>query len=228
MSKWKDIWESRSTEAKKLTLPELLAANGFDNNRSIITPSSLISVQNKYWNHGEYLDANDTIFDVGCGSGAFLWFLHAKCKKVGGIDLSQSLLNLAKANLINGCFSVGEAIDLDTTEKYSHVLSFSVFLYFESYKYATAVLDKMVDKAEKSVMILDIPDIDMKAEDEAMRKSTYGADYDKDYEGLSHLYYSRDWYENYAKKNRLSCKIFDQDIEGYENGKYRFCVILTK
>jgi 2-polyprenyl-3-methyl-5-hydroxy-6-metoxy-1,4-benzoquinol methylase len=153
MKKWNKIWESRAEEIKKLTLPELLAANGYDNERSIITPTTLVSAQNRYWDYGMSLSISDTVYEVGCGSGAFLWFLYDSGIKIGGIDLSSSLIDLAKTNLPNCDFVVGNATDLNTTKKYSHVISFSVFFYFPNYEYATIVLDRMVEKSALAVLL---------------------------------------------------------------------------
>ena len=70
-----------------------------------------------------------------------------------------------------------------------------------------------------------MPDADYKEECEAMRRKDT-PNYDTDYEGLQHLYYKKQWFVDFAKKYNLHLTIFDQCIPGYENSKYRFCVIL--
>ena len=45
---------------------------------------------------------------------------------------------------------------------------------------------------------------------------------------LLHLYYEKQWFEQFAIEKDVDIKIIDQAVDGYINSKYRFNVILTK
>jgi SAM-dependent methyltransferase len=222
---WKEIWEDRVANIEDVTHIELLKANGYDSTRSSLTPETLKIAQN-YYSKILDLDLKDSIYEVGCGSGAFLYPFWLHSHNVGGIDLSHNLIDLAEANLHHGDFMQGEALDLNTEEKYDHVMSFGCFLYFPNKAYAESVILKMLEKATKTVSIYEIPDEAYKKECEEMRRENVGPSYDTDYKGLQHLYFSKQWFCDLAYKYNLHLTIFDQVVPDYESGKYRFCVVL--
>jgi trans-aconitate methyltransferase len=222
---WKEIWEDRVANIEDVTHVELLKANGYDSSRSNLTPDTLKVAQN-YYSKIIDLHLKDSIYEVGCGSGAFLYPLWLHNHRVGGIDLSHNLIEVAEVNLSEGDFVQGEATEINTEEKYDHVMSFGCFLYFPSHAYAEDVILKMLDKATKTVSIYEIPDEAYKNECEEMRRENVGPSYDTDYQGLQHLYFSKQWFCDFAYKHNLHLTIFDQVIPDYESGKYRFCVVL--
>lgn len=223
---WSNIWESRIENPVKMTHNQLLEANGYDNDRSRIYTWSLGFALN-YYSNLWYLRDGDSIYEVGCGAGAMLYPYHQELYKVGGIDLSNSLIELAKLNLPTGSFVQGEAIELNVEEKWDHLISFGLFFYFPDMEYVETVLDKMVEKAIRTISVYDIPDLATKEECENMRRLTT-ENYDELYKGLDHLYFTREWFTNYAHKKGLHISVFDQLIPGYVNGKYRFCITMTK
>lgn len=224
--KWADIWESRVHEPKKMSHTELLIANGYDSVRSALSTSNLVYAQDYYWSLIK-LQNTDSVYEVGCGSGAFLYNLYQNNIKVGGMDLSNNLLDLAKINLPNGKWEQGNALSLNVEEKWDHVISFGLFLYFPDINYAEGVISKMLEKANNSVCIYDFPNLDCKDECEAMRRSTT-PNYDRDYKNLQHLYYSKQWFIEFANSRNLHLTLFDQIIPEYASGKHRFCIILRK
>lgn len=227
MSKnWADIWESRVDTPRKMNHLELLKANGYDNKRSALLPWNLTYAQEFYWNIIR-LQERDSVYEVGCGSGAFLYSLYKEGYQVGGIDLSKNLIDLAVINLHGGNFTCGDAQEINAIEKWDHVVSFGLFFYFPSAEYAETLILKMLEKANKSVSIYELPDLDRKEECEAMRRVTT-PNYDRDYAGLEHLYFSKQWFCNFARKHGLHLTLFDQVIPNYENGKYRFCAVFNK
>jgi SAM-dependent methyltransferase len=225
-SKWAEIWEHRVQEPKKMTHMDLLKANGYDNARSTLYPWNLGHAQDYYWKLINLRD-DDSVYEVGCGSGAFLYNLYQDRTKVGGLDLSSNLIELAKLNLPGGKWEHGDAHSLNIEEKWDHVVSFGLFFYFPDLGYAESVLFRMLEKANKTISIYDLPDLDRKDECEEMRRATT-PNYDRDYADLQHLYYSKQWFMHIARKLNLHLTIFDQVVPDYENGKYRFCVILRK
>jgi trans-aconitate methyltransferase len=225
MKNWKDIWAGREAKGTNLTATELLNLNGYDNERSRITPATLQKAKGFYKQVMDW-QPSDSIYEVGCGSGAFLHREWYEGTHVGGMDLSQALVDIANSNLPGGNFTVDEAINLTSTEKFDHIMSFSVFFYFPTMDYAEEVILTMLAKANKSVSIYDLQDMAYVEENEAMRRESYGSNYDKDYEGLSHLYFDKSWFIKFAKDHNLHLTIFDQIIDGYECGKYRFNVTM--
>lgn len=103
------------------------------------------------------------------------------------------------------------------------------FFYFPSLEYAEAVLEKMIEKANSGIAILEVNDYDFKEDALKLRKKHLTEEeYNKRYEGLEHLFYKRDWFYKIAQKHNLHCKIESQIIEDYQNSSYRFNVYMKK
>ena len=67
-------------------------------------PEDLVSfIFRKFINKGI---SNISILEVGCGTGANLWFLQREGLKVAGIDSSQEGIRLAKKRLRNENFNL--------------------------------------------------------------------------------------------------------------------------
>jgi len=221
---WKEVWEDRVETIEPKTWEELFKANGYDNSRAQLRSDNLKEAQKYYWKLID-LKPTESVFEVGSGSGAFLYPLYDPKRKIGGLDLSHNLVEVAKENLPNADWIQGEATDLPTDEKYDHVISFGCFLYFTAYDYAEKTILKMLEKSNKTVSIYELPDADYEFHCESMRRETT-PNYDTDYKGLKHFYYEKQWFIDFAKKHNLHLTIFDQCIPNYENSKYRFCVVL--
>jgi ubiquinone/menaquinone biosynthesis C-methylase UbiE len=99
-----------------------------------------------------------TVFDVGCGAGAFLLPLAENGYLVGGIDPSAALIALAKAAMPDGRWQVGHAETLDPGEAWDVVVSVSGFGLFKDLDQARGVLARMTAKATHAVAVLDVPD----------------------------------------------------------------------
>lgn len=139
-------------------------------------------------------------YEVGCGSGANLYLLQNRGIKVGGIDYSDSLSDIAR-QVVKDSESIrtDEAVVIDTEEKYDVVFSDSVFAYFSSEAYGLEVLEKMYRKAAGIVMVREVFDKSMKQECEAYRKARY-ADYEERYRGLDKIFYDREMFSRFAKE----------------------------
>jgi ubiquinone/menaquinone biosynthesis C-methylase UbiE len=232
--KWKSIWEKRNLididtlNSSDIILEKLIKADGFDGGTGNIELNSwkeYINELNKVMN----LQKSDSIFEVGCGGGAFLYSYYLNEHKVGGIDFSESLIKSAQLIMKEMDLKTGEAINLNCIEKYDIVVANSVFFYFPDYIYANEVLLKMVKKSKKSVVIMDIPNLELKEECENRRKAAYAPDeYEKKYEGLAHLYFDKDWFRNFGKENNLKLNLFDQNISDYGNSRFRFNCLIEK
>ncbi len=228
MTSWNQIWNKRSDEnTYQSTLEELIRLDGFDTGAGFIKQEDWENYV-KQINEAVGIDEADSIFEVGCGSGAFLYPLFQKGHLVGGIDYSAPLVAKANSTLTGMKFDQIEANQLNTKEKFDIVLSNGVFHYFPNLDYTEAVLDKMLEKSNKKVAVLEVPNLALKEESEYKRRGDLGIEeYNQKYEGLPHLYYSKEWFVEYAAKRSLSVEIKDQSIENYGNNKFRFNIFFT-
>src|SRR5262249_45792310 len=106
---WFAVWSSRQVGLSDAScLPQLLAADGFD---------SLGAIDEAAWRTyvhrmaaGLRLSPEDSIFEVGCGAGAFLYPLYLQGNPVAGIDYSARLVQTARQIMPEAEISLGEAI----------------------------------------------------------------------------------------------------------------------
>lgn len=230
MNNWKYIWGKRKLDCSdsNISLKKLISIDGFDTGYGTINEQNW----NRYIKHvSEKLNISDasSIYEVGCGAGAFLYNFSKKNHEVGGIDYSSSLVQICKKVINSQDISVGEALCIDTEKKYDFVVSNSVFFYFPDLDYAKSVIEKMIEKSNYGVAILEVNDIFYKNESLLLRKRHLTEEeYDKRYDGLEHLYYDREWFYAIAKKYGLKCTIENQVIKDYQNSSYRFNVYMKK
>jgi len=229
MQNWKSIWAKRElTSEYDTVLSKLISADGFDTGFGTIKEEDWIS----YIDHVSAklnIIPNDSIYEVGCGSGAFLYNFYKNKHNIGGIDYSENLIVIANQYLEAGQFKYDEAIMIDEKIKYDTVLSNGVFFYFPSLEYAKKVLNKMINKATKSIAILDVSDQEWKNKSLKIRKGNMTEEeYSKRYSGLDHLYYSKQWFIDIALKHNLKIEIEQQNINNYQNNSYRFNVFLYR
>jgi ubiquinone/menaquinone biosynthesis C-methylase UbiE len=232
MTDWHEIWNKRSItpldQSKDISLQDLIRADGFDSGAGKVNSEDWIDYI-RFISQKIDLAPGDSLFEIGCGSGAFLYIWHMEGHRVGGIDYSENLVSVARQVMKGMSFGVSEAIEVDTEEKYDIVLSNGVFFYFKDYSYAKKVLERMILKARKTIAILEIPDLAKKEESESARRAALPkGEYDKKYEGLSHLYFEKGWFTRFSDKYGYDTEIFDQNIKGYGNSQFRFNVVMKK
>ncbi|MDP1569970.1 MAG: class I SAM-dependent methyltransferase [Vicinamibacterales bacterium] len=223
---WRDVWARRRLDPTRgSVLAQLLAADGFD--------SGAGGVDEAAWRHfiggvAETLELreDESVFDVGCGAGAFTYPLQQAGCRVGGIDQSEALIAAARQVMPEGHWLVGDAASLDPAEPADVVVACGSFLYFPDHEYARGVLARMTSKATRAVAILDVPDVDFREEALQLRRGTLGADeYEARYRGLDHLYFDRLWFLRMLDQMGASAiQIGQQRVEGYRMGEYRFNV----
>ena len=93
--------------------------------------------------------------------------------------------------------------------------------------YAHEVLEKMYAKAKYSIGIIDIHDIDKKEAYTAYRKATV-ENYEEKYEGLPKLFYSRDFFADFADRHNMDIVITDSNVDGYWNNAFIFNCFMYK
>jgi trans-aconitate methyltransferase len=223
---WKEIWNRRTTASEGLELGALIKLDGFDTGAGHIEADDWRTYAARI---AEKLGIRDgaTIYEVGCGAGAFLYALRERhFLSVGGLDYSAGLIAVASHVMPDGDFKVLEAKAVKTVPQYDYVIANSVFHYF-NLEYAAEVLDRMIKKASFAVAILEVPDLRTKDASEALRRDILSQEeYEKKYAGLEHTYYARDWFKAQATVRGLKCEMFDGCIPNYTQNRFRFgCII---
>jgi hypothetical protein len=120
-----------------------------------------------------------------------------------------------------------EAKNIDTEVKYDIVMSDSVFQYFPDSSYGMEVLEKMLDKANRVVAVLEVHDLTKKEELMAYRKSMV-SDYDERYRGLDKTFYSKDEMIDLAQRNNCEYHIVKPHNKSYWNNEYVFDFYMVK
>lgn len=231
-NKWKEIWEKKS-RLNSIVLECLIKADGFD---SFAGDNSV-----NHWR--EYIrqlfkivaiEPNHSIFDVGCGSGAFLYEHHLSGGVVGGIDYSSHLIGIAQGFMPFSDFTFGDAREVNATPKYDVVTSHSVFQYFDDCDMAEAVINCMIEKSNKTIAILDINDErlagiyhEKRIENFKVRGLTE-IDYWDKYNDLKFMFYSKEFFEAIGHKNNLHVSILPQNNPNNWNAEMRFNVVFNK
>lgn len=227
---WWKVWNEREIGINNFNDPtileQLIKIDGFDG------PFGKISVTN--WKDyasmiGDRLrlQDNESLFEVGCGAGAFLYPFYKKGHYVAGIDYSENLIGVAQKCFSSSDFTLGAADSLDPSTKYDIITANSTFSYFPDMHYADKVLDKMFCKANRCVAILDIPNLESKHQCEKNRGQLI-ENYDSTYKNTKHLYYSKNWFIYFAALKKTSIDIFDQSINYCNSAGYRFNCIIYK
>lgn len=233
---WQKIWNNRTVNLEELSkggsedklILELKRLVGWDfKNKSI----AVEEFREEY----QYIKKNlnvktGSVFEVGCGSGANLYFFKKDGFKVGGSDYAENLLAIAKKvlgeeNLIE-CIE-GEAVNLPTEIKYDAIFAAAVFYYFSDLNYVEKCLDKMLDKTLYSIGIIRTLDAEKKDDYLKYRREQI-KNYDELYKDLPKLFISKDFFKEYAAKNDLEIKFDQHHIEGFWNEPFNFDCFMYK
>ena len=225
-SRWQSVWSQRSEDALDGgdTLDRLIRADGFNTGFGDVT----VDAWTDFVDHACAtlgLEAGDSLFEVGCGAGAFLYLPSRRGIEVGGIDYSPSQIDAAKRAIPGGTFDVCGANELETEPSADVTIAFSVFQYFSSHDYARRVIDRMCRKAKRAVALFDLPDVELADQALEERQAAAGgaAAYAERYDGLEHLSYSKEWIEAALEANGLrDVTVGPQTMAGYVNGAFRF------
>jgi 2-polyprenyl-3-methyl-5-hydroxy-6-metoxy-1,4-benzoquinol methylase len=196
------------------------------------SPTSSLSVEDHEVQFRHAVDAldigpRDTVFEVGCGAGAFLYWLRPRCASVGGLDYAESLIAHARRALSSTDLQHGEARNLAIVPQYDVVLSNGVFIYFPDEQYAYDVLRRMIQKSRRAIGILDVNDAQRRREFEQMRAKNQGDERGR-YDGLEQLYLGREFFEKVAAELGLSCRIEQSRMPNSVNARFRYHVWICK
>ena len=231
---WKTVWQAKGRSrtpaeiaAGDNVLRMLLELDGYESP----TSSSAVDDCEVYFRHiAGMLDirSDESVYEVGCGAGALLYWLHSQCRSLGGADFAESLVEHARAALpgvsdLRHC----DASQISPEPRYDVVLSNGVFIYFDDEKYAREALHLMAAKAVRAIGVMDVNDAERRAEFEAMRRLRQDL-YGKDYRGLGQLYFEREFFLDFARTHGLSCRIEDSRLPNSINARYRYHVAMFK
>lgn len=223
---WKAVWGRRGDRGEgTANLDALIKLDGFDSGAGRIEVDQWRGyagiIAEKLG-----LRSGETVYEVGCGAGAFLYALRERRSiSIGGLDYAAGLIAAASRAMPDGEFTVAEANAVDTRIPYDHVIANGVFHYF-GLAYAAEVLAGMIGKARIAVAVLEVPDVQTRQESEAFRRDALTqVEYDKKYAGLEHTYYRRDWFRAQAAAHGISCEVFDGCVPDYAQNKFRFGVV---
>lgn len=235
---WKHLWSSRDADRRILQsggpeeiLMELKRADGFDVVKGGISYASFLGQHREMKERlcrglpqGETLQS---VYEVGCGSGANLFLLEHDGIACGAVDYSPTLLESAKQVLRTTDLRCDEARELPVEPNYDAVISVSVFGYFTDERYAETVLEKMCQKARHSVGVLELADAEKKDAYISYRKQII-PNYEERYKGLPRQFYSKDFFEAFARKHDMDIGISPLNMRDYWNSQFYFDCYLYK
>ena len=205
---WKNIWEKRqlneeafkSDDINKLFL-ELKRADGFDVGGGELSEEALLrqyeDIKQRLFKGAP--NPIKSVYEVGCGSGANLLLFEHDGFTCGGIDYSKALTDIALKVLKTKDVTCGEAVNADVEPKYDCILSNSVISYFPNTDYTLGVLEKMFQKTNYSIGLIDVHNIEKKEDFIAYRRKNI-ENYDEKYADLNKLFYSKELFDCFMYK----------------------------
>ncbi|MGH9441840.1 MAG: class I SAM-dependent methyltransferase [Thermoanaerobaculia bacterium] len=228
--RWREIWSARTVPASLiLGLSELIELDGFDTGAGRVEVADWRAYARAV---AELLRiaAGDSVYEVGCGSGAFLFAIQEFLDvRLAGSDYSPALIEVARRTVAGGDFEVLDAQDVPGAPSYGFVISNSLYQYFPGLAYASRALQRMIAKASRAVAVLDVPDLARRGEAEELRRAALPPDeYARRYSGLEHLHYERDWFRDRAAENGMDCRILSSLLPNSAQSEFRFGAILTR
>lgn len=235
---WKHLWSNRCADELVLqcgdlekVFMELKRSSGFDVVEGGIPYESFLE---QYREMKERLSRNipggnavQSVYEVGCGSGANLFLLEHDGIATGGIDYSERLLGWAKQVLRTADIRCDEACELPVEPKYDAVISVSVFGYFSDEDYAEVVLERMCQKAKYSVGVLELADAEKEDAYTAHRKQII-PNYEERYRGLPRQFYSKEFFADFARRHDMDIEIISVNMKDYWNSQFYFDCYLYK
>ena len=228
MSKtWKDIWSKRPSMSGP-NLQELIELDGFDNPGTSFDEKAWTGYV-KEFQKSLKIEERDSLFEYGCGAGAFIYPMFMSGHTIGGVDYSETQIQTAHDAMPSAQFQVADIRNFELETKYDFTIAHSVFQYLDCLNSALNVCKSMIAGAVKCAAILDVPDLNLKTDSELARHKSSDV-YSKSGKktSLSHLYFERSWFQRLADIEEVKVETSDNWVDGYVNSGYRFNVIITK
>lgn len=240
-NKWHEIWNNRITDLNKIAegnssqqiFLELKRSSGFDVLNDGMSYEAFyqqyLSTKEMLINKSEqrFGCSVNSVYEVGCGSGANLFLLQEDGYDVGGIDFSEKLIEAARKVLHVDDLQCGEANTLSSEKKYDVLLSNSVFSYFADEAYATNVLEKMYRKTRYAIGLIDIHDLESKDAFIQYRKREV-PNYEERYKELPKFFYEKSFFVQFAREHDMDIVFTKSEVEGYWNNNFVFNCFMYK
>lgn len=201
---------------------DLFAADGFDGAMAQMDAAAHSHIRRLIVENLR-IESGMRVLEAGCGAGAALSLLVETGAALSGVDYSEPHIAIARKVLPDVDLHAGEVAMLPfDAGVFDAVFSYGVFLYFPDLTYAARVLAELlrVARAGAPLLIMDIPDGATRQECEVARRNA-GASMQP-----PHCYYQRAFFERFAAEHARSCRVFDQQVPGYGNSRFRFNVLL--
>lgn len=232
---WKNIWEKRRLNEEALNgdviklFLELKRADGFDVGGGELSEDALLC---QYEDIKQRLikgapSAVNSVYEFGCGAGANLLLFERDGFTCGGVDYSNALIDIAEKVLKTKDILCGEAINAPAEPKYDCILANSVISYFPDTDYTKKVLEIMCQKANYSIGLIDVHNIEKKDDFIAFRRKTI-ENYDEKYADLNKLFYSKELFSDFAQKHNLKIEFSESSVENYWNNEFVFNCFMYK
>jgi trans-aconitate methyltransferase len=230
MNNWQTVWGRRQlSDGSASPLQALIDLDGFDGGAGRIEEAAwrtyVADVARKLG-----MRAGQSVFEIGCGSGAFLYPLSQAGLSVAGLDYSPVLIDAARNAMPAGQFECAEASAFDAEPgRYDFVIANSVFHYFPDEAYARRVIVRMLSAAEQGAAFLELPDLSSRNQAEATRRDMLTVEeYEKKYAGLAHQYFRREMFAEIGEQFGFRTELVDQSIDGYAQNPFRFNCFMHK
>jgi len=229
MADWKSVWSRRQAAGAGSPLQALIDLDGFDSGAGRIREAAwrayVTEIAGRLGMH-----AGDSVLEIGCGSGAFLFPLREAGLRVAGLDYSPTLVAAARAAMPDGDFREAEAGEFAAAPRsVDFVVANSVFHYFPDDAYADRVLAAMLGTADRAVAVLELPELDCRDDAEAARRGLLSdREYEAKYAGLAHRYFRRESFSSAARRHGFDAEMFGQSIDGYAQNAFRFNCLLRR
>jgi SAM-dependent methyltransferase len=232
VNNWHRVWSNRRSpeELQGSVLQRLVSIDGFD--------SPLGMMSEDHWSDYVAMFASrsgirqgDSVFEIGCGAGAFLYPFYTAGYEVSGIDYSHELIQIARSVMPQRkqFLNSTEARSCPVSPLQDVVVANHVIHYFPSHAYSRAVLERVLQKALRVAALSGIPDVRLRDESESERRALLSSgEYDSKYRGLEILYYAQDWFVGMAQERGFVAQFFDHEMPGFAQNRFRFDCVMTR
>ena len=215
--KWKEVYERLPIERKDKTLTEINGFNNYCNDLSLFR----LKVLTNLWKEFSGGDSAD-ICEVGCGAGDKLSFFYNLGYPCHGVDYSENMIKRAKQEMPKAKLYAMEASKLPFADNsMDFIFCYSVFIYFESWKYCSQVLEELyrIAKPNAVICIWDVPDIKEKEKVQSFRGEPEP--------GYDHTYYDmNDFIQWFKNKEIESVKSQYLIIPEYKHSYHRYHITI--
>ena len=230
MTDWHSVWSSRQGQSQ--TLADLINLDGFDAGAGKVTEEDWIEFVvcvARAANYGSGAPRGESLIELGCGAGAFLYPLQRSYPEMTltGLDYSSPLLSHAQRNLPEATFIHSDLRQpLPDLPPQNHVLMHCVLHYLPTDR-ARRLLECAFALARESIALLGVPDKAFEHESEKARSEARPqGEYAELYRELSHTYYPKSFFESAMPQGWeiewLDCRLKDA------NAPYRYSLIFRK